>query len=485
MDIQEKAVVAALHQNWTPHSGQIPILRAVFKDKVPFTFVRCGRKFGKTEVLLYILSRWALTHPNAACYFIAPQYKQAKEILWANNRAQNFVPRPLIKKIDNQETRITFINDSFLKIDGGDNPDSLRGLTMDIVGLEEYREHDPIIISEIARPNLAPTNGPLIVIGTPPEGGVNDAGEKHHYQREEEEAAKAMDRGRGFAIHRPTHVNPHISEEWLDEEKARLISRGEEYVWKREYLAEYCMGGKNVIFPMFRRLRHADNTPAHFVPHEELMAEIKKDLSHLKFYMIADPGNKTVFAVLFICYNPYTGKVYVLDEIYQDDPNQTTVQRIWAHARKIMQGLHMPSGTNVDTNRIWQKFHDSAAAWWELELLNQFGVGSCPCPKFLGDKEEGLSMLKDMFLDYQLVFSSRCVKTAWEVENYKTDEHGRIPKRNDHTIDILRYWLLVTGYSYKTRSHRQPLPYLDELEYEREQYKNRHKTWADTIIDQY
>ena len=62
-----------------------------------------------------------------------------------------------------------------------------------------------------------------------------------------------------------------------------------------------------------------------------------------------------------------------------------------------------------------------------------------PCVKDLRDKEVKLSSIKDFIREDLFEISDLCPNTIWEMRNYATDENGKIPKKNDHLIDCIRY----------------------------------------------
>lgn len=259
-------IIKSLHANWYPHAGQIPVVRAIFRDNIKFVFIRCGRKWGKSEICCYLCWRWALSHPGSSVYYLGPEYKQTKEIIWANQRLQNFVDRKWISDLSQQETRVKLINDSFIKVDGSNNYDAYRGISPHFVVLDEFAQHDPEFI-EVMWPNLAAYDAPIVIIGTPPAEYEDETGEPHQYVEYQQDADEMMGKGEALYVHAPSTQNNHIPPDWFEREKARLVRRGEEWLWRREYLAEYVRGGENLIFPMFDR-------DVHVLPHSKLMEAI-------------------------------------------------------------------------------------------------------------------------------------------------------------------------------------------------------------------
>jgi hypothetical protein len=123
------------------------------------------RRAGKTTAVLNHLQRDAILTSSARFAFIAPTYKQAKNIAW--DLLKHYA-RP-IPGIQFNEAELTAIypNGSKLTLYGADNPDSLRGIALWGVGFDEYSQQPSNIFTEIIRPALADHEGYAIWIGTP------------------------------------------------------------------------------------------------------------------------------------------------------------------------------------------------------------------------------------------------------------------------------------------------------------------------------
>lgn len=137
-----------------------------------FNVLVCHRRFGKTvfsiaETLDQSL-RNAKKNPQYA--YIAPTFGQAKRVAWdiLKDMTKNFpgvttheqelrvdIPRP------NSKDRIR------IQLLSAENPDSLRGLYLDGVILDEYADCDPSIWTKVVRPALSDRRGWAIFIGTP------------------------------------------------------------------------------------------------------------------------------------------------------------------------------------------------------------------------------------------------------------------------------------------------------------------------------
>jgi phage terminase large subunit len=140
------------------------------------------RRAGKTYASINHLIRDCLRTPNSRFAYIAPTYRQAKDIAW-----------DMLKKscedIDGirffeSELRADFKNGARIKLYGADNPDSLRGLALWGVIFDEYSQQPGNIFTEIIRPALADNKGYAIWIGTPK--GKNDFFRLYEYAKRSE-----------------------------------------------------------------------------------------------------------------------------------------------------------------------------------------------------------------------------------------------------------------------------------------------------------
>lgn len=428
-DLKYLEVLEELHKTWKPHAGQLHVGKQFYNNSnVATIFLQNGRKWGKSEFVIYFLWRHAMMHPGSSCYYFAPLAKQAKEIVWSERRLQNFGPRHWIAKIDNNEMRITFTNGSFIKVDGSDSYEAYRGTQPSCAVYDEFKDFHPQF-HEGMGPNLAVKRAPLLIIGTPPR---IDARNYVQYIQLADECKQRTD---SLFMCRPTSDNPIISAEWLASEKDKLVARGEVDVYYREYEARMVSGGRRAIFPMFTR-------EAFVKPHNEIMQEINRDMKKLEWFVVMDPGTTTCFAVLFGAIHPYTKKVYLVDCIYEKSQANTSIMRIFPRVKDKISELH-PTSDILDD---WFRVIDEAAAWATTEILNQYGVFFHPTQKSKNKKEDGVSLIKDLMLQDAVVFSDRLEPLFYEMENYISDDLGKIPKKNDHLIDTFRYLLGHANY---------------------------------------
>jgi phage terminase large subunit len=127
----------------------------------------CHRRFGKTVLAVNELQKSALrcqrVRPRMA--YLAPTYRQGKAVAW--DYLKHFsAPIPGVRW-NESELRVDYPTGAQIRIYGADNPDSLRGIYLDGVVLDEYGLMDPTVWEEVIRATLTDREGWAFFIGTP------------------------------------------------------------------------------------------------------------------------------------------------------------------------------------------------------------------------------------------------------------------------------------------------------------------------------
>lgn len=130
------------------------------------------RRAGKTVATVNQLIRSALTcdKPNPRTGYVAPLYKQAKDVAWSYLKE---FTQPIPGAVPHEsELRVDLPNGGRVRLYGADNPDGMRGIYLDDCVLDEFADMRPRVLPEIIRPALSDRRGSLTIIGTP--RGHND-----------------------------------------------------------------------------------------------------------------------------------------------------------------------------------------------------------------------------------------------------------------------------------------------------------------------
>ena len=106
--------------------------------------------------------------------YIAPTYRQAKDIAW--DLLKSIVPeQALLKKPNETQLEIRLINRVILNLKGADKEDTLRGPGLQFALLDEFAFMKENVWDGVIRPELGATGGDAMFIGTP-------SGRNHFYK---------------------------------------------------------------------------------------------------------------------------------------------------------------------------------------------------------------------------------------------------------------------------------------------------------------
>ena len=431
-----------LNSRWTPHDGQQAVGEKIFVDGARRVFIECGRKWGKSEFAVDLCWRFGNMIRNGQIYYYGAYQKAVREFIWAPGRLQQHGPREYIKEINKNEMRMTFTTDTFVKCDGADEFKIGKGFQPDVVILDEYADYNPDFWTAMS-PNFAPKDCIVIIISSPPWILESGPGDPVHFiklgdlwAQYEKDAYAVKKNPKYIYVNQPTHVNHHISREWLIQEEKDLRAMGQDDVWEREYLAKRVSGKGKKVIPTF-------NKSVHMVEHEILMERLKPQWDELVFGTIVDPGSsaEAAFAGLILAVNPYNGEAFFLDEVYEKDESRMTEHFIWPDL-KLKEDDIFPG----EDEERFQRIYDEAAKWFATGVLNEFGVTFNQTEKATHNISQGITLLVTGFFRNKIWLSTRCAWFAWEIENYIKDRFGKLSDKNNHLIDTSRYGLHGLGF---------------------------------------
>ncbi len=162
--------------NFKLHPAQMEI----FTDPSRFKLVAAGRRFGKSYLSAVLLLIEALKTEtdegkklvDKRVFYVAPTFDQGKRIIW--DLLKDLGKEVIASTLENQGI-ITLTNGRKIEIKGADRPDSLRGVGLSYVVLDEYAFMKPEVWEQIIRPTLADVKGHALFIGTPD-------GKNHFYE---------------------------------------------------------------------------------------------------------------------------------------------------------------------------------------------------------------------------------------------------------------------------------------------------------------
>ena len=147
-----------------------PAAAAVHRSQARFRVLVAGRRFGKSRLAETELVEQALRKPGSRSVYMCPSRVQAKQVLWAGLKER--VPMDWIRSKNETALSLTLINGSVIQLSGADYSDALRGISADLIVLDEF-----CFVTDLSnqlaalRPMLSTTRGKMLLISTPAGGG--------------------------------------------------------------------------------------------------------------------------------------------------------------------------------------------------------------------------------------------------------------------------------------------------------------------------
>lgn len=197
--------------------------REVFDDQHRFKVVAAGRRFGKSRLAAWTLLIQALQSTDKDVFYIAPTFQQAKDIMWG--MIKELGHEVIANALENTAV-LTLVNGRKIYLKGSDRPDTLRGVGLAYVVLDEYADMKANVWEQIIRPALADVQGGAMFIGTP-------KGRNHFY-----ELFKLGEGGRDeewTSFHYTSYDNPLILRKEIDAAKTSMSS----FAFRQEFMSSF------------------------------------------------------------------------------------------------------------------------------------------------------------------------------------------------------------------------------------------------------
>ena len=210
----------------------LPWQKEVYGDPTRFKVIVAGRRCGKSRLSAVALLVEGLKCPQgSAVMYVAPTQGQARQIIWdlLMDLGRDVISGSHVNNMD-----ITLINGAKIYVRGADRPDTLRGVSLTFVVLDEVADIKSDTWEKVLRAALSDKKGSALFIGTPK--GRNWFYDMYNLGRDsEDEDWKAW--------HFTTRDNPLIDPKEIEGAKKTLSS----FAFKQEYEASFDNAGTDLF----------------------------------------------------------------------------------------------------------------------------------------------------------------------------------------------------------------------------------------------
>ena len=211
----------------------LPWQKEVWKDPARFKVIAAGRRCGKTRYAAWRLIVEALSASSGSVWYIAPTQQQARDIIWSQLLD---LGKDVITNSHVNNMQITLINGSVISLKGADRPETMRGVALKFVVLDEYADMRPFVWEQILRPALADHEGDAVFIGTPK--GRNHFYDLFNYAEKNKDP-------HWKCWHFTSYDNPILKETEIEAAKNSMSS----FAFRQEFLASFEAAASDIFKP--------------------------------------------------------------------------------------------------------------------------------------------------------------------------------------------------------------------------------------------
>ena len=203
----------------------------VWDSKARFKVVAAGRRTGKSRLAAYLLIVNGLQTKQGQVFYVAPTQGQARDIMWQTLLE---VGHPVIKASHINNLQITLINGTKISLKGADRPETMRGVSLKYLVMDEYADMKPEVWEQILRPALTDQKGQALFIGTP-------MGRNHFYDLYKLADLEEHDTYESW--HFTSYDNPLLDPTEIDMAKKQMSS----FAFRQEFMASFEAQGSDIF----------------------------------------------------------------------------------------------------------------------------------------------------------------------------------------------------------------------------------------------
>jgi predicted phage terminase large subunit-like protein len=209
----------------------LPWQQEVYADETRFKVVAAGRRTGKSRLAAWLLILNALQTDKGQVFYVAPTQGQARDIMWQTLLE---LGHPVISGSHINNLQIKLVNGATISLKGADRPETMRGVSLKFLVMDEYADMKPDVWEQILRPALADQKGQAMFIGTP-------MGRNHFYELYK--YAELGDDPTYKGWHFTSYDNPLLDPDEIDMAKKSMSS----YAFRQEFMASFEARGSEMF----------------------------------------------------------------------------------------------------------------------------------------------------------------------------------------------------------------------------------------------
>jgi len=147
------------------HDGQLNIVKDILTSNYFYHTIRCSRQFGKSFLGLQLVLYYAINNNDYNVLYTAPTYSQVNKVFKEFKKA--VIHTDLVDKFNGSENSVILKNGSEIYFKSIQQPDNLRGYSIDVMVCDEAALYKEGIFDEVLKPMLAVKGKKCFLLSTP------------------------------------------------------------------------------------------------------------------------------------------------------------------------------------------------------------------------------------------------------------------------------------------------------------------------------
>ena len=141
--------------------------KEVFKDDTRNRVLITGRRWGKTYLAINEVAKFS-RYPKRRVWYVSCTYRMCKDIFF-EPLLEAMIKNKWLSKVNYSDLTLILKNKSIIQLRSADNFNSLRGVGLDFLVVDEFSDCDPRSWYEVLRPTLSDKSkeGSALFLGTP------------------------------------------------------------------------------------------------------------------------------------------------------------------------------------------------------------------------------------------------------------------------------------------------------------------------------
>ena len=207
-----------------PYKKQKEVIDNIITSEEMFHTMVCGRQSGKSTTLLGLLLYYAINKPKSTLLWVSPIYGQI-------NKVQTQIMDALgdsgvIVSANKANYEIKLINGSMIYFRSAERADSIRGLAIDYLFIDEAQDIKTSDFQKSILPTITARGKRCVIGGTP---------KARNFFYDYYQMGKSADFPNHTSYNFPSWESPYVSEEFIEEQRKSLP----ENIFKQEFEAVF------------------------------------------------------------------------------------------------------------------------------------------------------------------------------------------------------------------------------------------------------